>query len=73
MTENNHVAWFEEESESIKVPEYIPDQELYGGMKFTSYSEMIQHCPLLEVKKNVMDLKGLAYTPYVCKFEGDDV
>ncbi|MEN6293136.1 MAG: hypothetical protein ABFD07_14135 [Methanobacterium sp.] len=59
-------------SESLMVPEYIPDQSLYPGKTFSSYAEMKEACPELDERKEQMDKMGIAYTPYVCRFPGDE-
>lgn len=54
----------EDETIILDQPTYIPDQELYPGQSFPSYVEMKEACPLLEVKHDILDKRGLPYTPY---------
>jgi len=59
----------DEEPIILDQPIYIPDQELYPGLTFPSYLEMKEACPLLEVKHDILDKKGLPYTPYRVTYE----
>lgn len=48
---------------------YTPDQDLYPGKTFSSYPEMKENCPLLEIKAQILEKKGEAYTPYKCSYK----
>lgn len=60
---------FDKEPIILDVPTYTPDQELYPGLKFNSYVEMKAACPLLDVKHDILDKKGIPYTPYKVTYE----
>jgi len=60
---------FDNEPIVLEVPEYIPDQELYPGQTFSSYKEMKEACPLLDVKHDILDQKGMPYTPYRVRYD----
>jgi len=55
-------------SEPLLIPEYIPDQDLYPGQKFSSYNEMKEACPELDRRKDEMDRVGMPYTPMFADF-----
>lgn len=59
----------DEEPIILDQPIYIPDQELYPGKTYPSYIEMKTACPLLEVKHDILDKKGMPYTPYKVTYE----
>lgn len=55
----------------LLTPEYIPDQDLYPGQSFHSFSEMKEACPKLYEKQELMEKESKPYTPYVCRYESD--
>lgn len=61
--------FLDDEQIVLDQPIYVPDQELYPGLTFNSYKEMKEACPLLEVKHEILDQKGLPYTPYRVRYE----
>jgi hypothetical protein len=52
----------------LDIPVYVPDQELYPGLKFNSFSEMQKACPKIFIKKDAMDDANIPYTPYICHY-----
>jgi len=62
----------EEPPQPLDTPIYKPDQELYPGQSYNSYTEMKANCPLLEVKAAILEKKGEAYTPYKCKYKKEE-